>query len=138
MQYPDPTELDTPGGAATVGTVRVLSMLPERAHTVTDREQEDLRKAVEGAKRFLDETIGNHELCAIHRVVEPFVEGRSTQCFECKHVYFGDVSIMTAWTELVSRSEDQFMSAIKMATVGVEAITTADDVPFCPLCLHDW
>jgi hypothetical protein len=78
------------------------------------------------------------EKCAIHGVAEIFVVGESSQCFECRHIYRDNMAILAAWKELTQHADDQFGSAIKMATADQTKIWTADDVPFCPLCLHDW
>jgi hypothetical protein len=100
---------------------------------MTDREQADLERAIAAAAAYLDEHLGQHEVCAIHHVVEPFVKGRSIQCFECKHVYFGEHSLMEEWKHHINeRAQETVISP------AVVKVLTIDDIPFCPLCLHDW
>jgi hypothetical protein len=61
-------------------------------------------------------------ICAIHEEAEIFVEGKSSGCFECGHVYYDDQALVEEWNE----------------TFPGKPITDAEQATFCPLCLHDW
>jgi hypothetical protein len=62
-------------------------------------------------------------MCAIHEVVEPFDTDEAVKCPECFHVYANDEAILDQYKETYP---NQILPS------------SADDVLFCPLCLHDW
>jgi len=60
--------------------------------------------------------------CAIHDKDEEIPTDRENVevCFECGHVYPTPMAVLEAYAEVYPQAE------------------FPDDIPFCPLCLHDW
>jgi len=107
---------------------------------------EDWRRfvAVGGLRQFeepfMPAIVPNEEpvKCAIHDVVEPFVAGESISCFECAHSYPNAAELLAAWREFVADRDRTLEATGFHRKQIVPDITDANDVPFCPLCLHDW
>lgn len=64
---------------------------------------------------------GGESACAIHEGMEP-VTKTGTVCFECRHSYSDDQEILDTFREEFPGTKTD----------------SADEVNFCPLCLHDW
>jgi Fe2+ or Zn2+ uptake regulation protein len=64
--------------------------------------------------------------CVIHEVDEPLTETTHRVCFECGHVYETPTDVEQLHREIA----DDY-------TIQVSG-KKAEDILFCPLCLHDW
>ncbi len=60
--------------------------------------------------------------CHIDDKEEKVTDETYLVCFECGHVYETQADLIKAWND-----ESEFKSR-----------SDADDIPFCPLCLHDF
>jgi hypothetical protein len=67
----------------------------------------------------------NTQECAIHEIIEPYITKPTerSQCFECWHVFNTDAEAIDLYCEVYPNNPKP-----KKLT----------DIPFCPLCLHDW
>ena len=65
--------------------------------------------------------------CLVHGVDEPSQPGDFRACFECQHVW---------------RTREAYVVDVAALCGELEwpmpTITGDDDLPFCPLCSHDW
>lgn len=67
------------------------------------------------------------EMCFVHGCPEPSLPGDFRSCFECGHVW---------------RTRDDYVADLAASVAEMQwpmpANTGSDDLPFCPLCTHDW
>lgn len=65
----------------------------------------------------------NPDMCFIHGKPEPSMPGDYRACFECCHVWC---------------TEAEYRHDIVTLNNEMGWPLTEDDLPFCPLCSHDW
>jgi hypothetical protein len=73
--------------------------------------------------------------CHIHDEDEKVI-GSFLVCFECKHVYMTEQELIDAYNEVRELSKAPLKEA-GMRTDHIVPVTSADDVSYCGLCLHD-
>ena len=67
--------------------------------------------------------------CAIH---DKFEQEGVYSCVECRHQYHHTQEAIVNYNHIVTQVYER--NAIPNKPVA----HTLDDVPFCPMCLHDW
>lgn len=71
----------------------------------------------------------SNEHCYSHGTHEPVPEsGAYRVCFECGHVFVTDVELRQAYID----------NAPEDTKVYADRLVSADDISFCPHCLHDF
>ena len=78
-----------------------------------------------------DHNASFHDLCALHGY-EPIPPGYYRVCGECHHAYATGQDLVDAHNQVVRR--------LWVADEESPSVLAAkpEDVPFCPLCTHDW
>jgi hypothetical protein len=65
--------------------------------------------------------------CFVHGVAEPSLPGDFRACAECWHVWRTEADYLV---DVAARAAEMKWPMPKN--------TDTDDLPFCPLCSHDW
>ena len=65
--------------------------------------------------------------CFVHDVNEADTR-TSVRCFECKHVYLTEADMVETWNNMIE----------ELGTGPSSKAKSVSDIPFCPLCLHDF
>lgn len=75
------------------------------------------------------------EYCASCEMVEPIPPGTTVHivCFECNHVYRTDQDLVDTFNDEIARAN----TIIEPAS-HLQFAESADEIRFCPLCLHDF
>jgi hypothetical protein len=63
--------------------------------------------------------------CAIHDEEEGIPADNANVCFECGHVYATPEEVVELWAEVFPNGKQYLPEEW-------------ENIPFCPLCLHDW
>lgn len=64
------------------------------------------------------------DLCFVHGVAEPLRPGDFRLCAECGHVW---------------RTIEDYVQDVRELCLDMHwPLPTEQDLPFCPLCSHDW
>ena len=89
---------------------------------VSERKQARIDEAYAKIKAAWDRDAGLTDWCYSHGRFEPPAEGDFKVCFECSHIW---------------RTRDEFLADVEVGCREA-GVPMDPDLPFCPLCTHDF